>query len=195
MGSRRSRPRQIAAFGGGYFWYVPAVIERSRAFLSAWRRIAALAAAMCVAAGFLACGEDAPQAKIILTAVRVEERGPDGSWSPVADVHVDYQIWAGRATSSADVVLFYEYEDFTDESGLSVVAQAADDKKPADIGLLFAEVTHDDGRTGFQRKQVEGGVRSAGVVRDFLVGAGGCGFGYRRDLRDRRRARQLREIP
>ncbi|MCY4108501.1 MAG: hypothetical protein OXG11_05665 [Chloroflexi bacterium] len=127
-----------------------------RAFRRGWRRIAALAAAFCVAAGFLACGDDAPQAKIILTAVRVEERISDGAWSPVADVHVDYQIWAGRATSSADVVLFYEYQDFTDESGLSVVAQAADDKKPADIGLLFAEVTHDDGRTGFQRKQVEG---------------------------------------
>ena len=115
----------------------------------------ALAVVACVAAGFLACGEDAPQAKIILTAVRVEERNSEGSWSPVADAHVDYQIWEGRANSSADVVLFYEYQDFTDDAGLSVVAQAADDRKPSDIGLLFVEASHEDGRTGFQRKQVE----------------------------------------
>ena len=130
-------------------------MKRYLAFPSSWRRIAALAVGVCVAAGFFACGEDAPQAKIILTAVRVEERNSDGAWSPVADTHVDYQIWAGRANSSADVALFYEYQDFTDGAGLSVVAQAADDKKPADVGLLFVEVTHEDGRTGFQRKQVE----------------------------------------
>ena len=85
----------------------------------------------------------------------MEERNSGGAWSPVPDAHVDYQIWAGRANSSADVVLFYEYQDFTDDAGLSVVAQAADDKKPSDVGLLFVEVSHEDGRAGFQRKQVE----------------------------------------
>lgn len=118
-----------------------------------WRWAAAFAAALAFV--FVACGEREPQSQIILTIVRVEERNAEGIWSPVEGADVDYQIWASKPNASADVVAHFEFQDVTDNTGLSVVAQDPGDKRPSHIGLVFAEAVHSDGRTGFKRQRVE----------------------------------------
>ncbi len=121
--------------------------------LGRWRWATAFSVALGV--GLAACGDSSPQSQIILTIVRVEERNVEGSWIPVAGADVDYQIWGSKPNASADGLLQFEFQDVTDEAGLSVVAQDAGDKRPSHLGQVFAEAGHPDGRTGFIRKRFE----------------------------------------
>lgn len=89
--------------------------------------------------------------------VRVEQKLADGSWAPVADAAVRYQIFLSKATDTVHIPLFTEFADITDATGLSVVFTDSQGKAPQDVGLVFVDVSHPDGRTFFQRIGVEQG--------------------------------------
>lgn len=102
-----------------------------------------------------ACSDySAGEAQGMLIAARVEEQRPDGSWAPVANAKIQFQIWDGQPFNS-QVSLFQEYQGVTNLDGLAVELRDAGGKSPGQIGMLFVEVTHPDGRTGFQRQLVD----------------------------------------
>ncbi len=110
--------------------------------------------------------------------VRVEERMPDGSMIPVSGARVEFEMYGSRADDSIRRPLYHEFEDSTDENGLSVVFTDPLGRAPTDIGLLLVDVVHPDGRSGFKRAQVEakfdfaewsGSAWSEGVEREALI--------------------------
>ena len=101
------------------------------------------------------CGDRVATDANILTIVRVEERLSDASWTPVSGATVNYQIFASRPQDGVHIPIYQEYSDTTDDWGLSAVRRDPDGKNPGDIGLVFVEVTHVDGRTLFRRWKIE----------------------------------------
>ena len=128
---------------------------RRVAAFRAWRLQAVFVALVALAAGLAACGQGAQTASGILAVVRVEEQLPDGSTVPVSGARVMFEIYGSRAQDSIRRPLYHEFEDTTDDNGLSVVFTDPLDKAPTDIGLLLVDVVHPDGRSGFKRAQVE----------------------------------------
>ncbi|MCY4108499.1 MAG: hypothetical protein OXG11_05655 [Chloroflexi bacterium] len=146
--------------------------------MSAWRLQVALVAVVWLAAALAACGGGSQTANGILTVVRVEERMPDGSMIPVSGARVEFEMYGSRADDSIRRPLYHEFEDTTDENGLSVVFTDPLGRAPTDIGLLLVDVVHPDGRSGFKRAQVEakfdfaewsGSAWSEGMEREALI--------------------------
>lgn len=131
-------------------------------------RFVLLSGAVLIAAVFSGgCGDKVATDSNILTIVRVEERLADGSWGAVSGASVNYQIYASRATDTVHIPIYQEYMDTTDDWGLSAVRRDPNGKTPGEIGLVFVEVTHPDGRTFFRRWRIE---------RDFDFGQWSLGF-------------------
>ncbi len=88
----------------------------------------------------------------LLTVVRVEERLEDGTWAPVSNVTIVYEIFGIQGVRNAENVDRYHlYEDSTDSNGMSVVVRASEGKTASEIGIIFAQAEHPDGRSGFRR--------------------------------------------
>ena len=118
-------------------------------------RVLVLGVALCVGvlALFSCGGELAP--KGILAVVRVEQKMPDGSFSPVVGARVLFELYGSRADDAVRCPLYQQFEDTTDAEGLAVPFRDPQGKAPSDIGMLLVDVIAADGRTAFKRRQVE----------------------------------------
>ena len=124
-----------------------------RALARHWRPVAMGAIFTATAAAIVACGqqETVKPSGGVLTLVRVEEMKPDGSWAPVANAKVHYEIYGAHVTFASNIPLYQAYDDVTDQDGYSAVLRSPDGKSDTDIGLVFVDVEHPDGRTAFKK--------------------------------------------
>ena len=106
------------------------------------------------AVSLIACsetGKDEANAQL-LTVVRVEERLEDGTWAPVSNATIVYEIF-GSQNIAANIARYQLYEDSTDSNGMSVVLRPSEGKTASEIGMVFAAAEHPDGRSRFRRVQ------------------------------------------
>lgn len=117
-----------------------------------WRPVAMAAALTATAMAIVACGEQktVQPSGGILTLVRVEEMKADGSWAPVVNARVHYEIY-GTKDIAANIARYQVYDDVTDQDGYSAVLRSPEGKTDSEIGLIFVDVEHPDGRTAFKK--------------------------------------------